>query len=225
LPDVVDVLHISLVCKQWGKLSRDKSLHIWERLLALEGWRIDVASGGGSTASMKSLLDWHKIGRFCAAEQLKWSKFECPTEWSRSMVIFVHEILSAAPKSRYYVHTAPNATPIWYTYSALFAHWLWSPDRDHWMPSSTTIVNGGSWHGCKPVRQNIVLIEWLDLHRPVPHYIQLVVTADKPSGVPPKVTDNEFMTVGEEDDSNFGFDFLNQLNLNNFNNNNNNNNK
>ena len=87
LPDVVDILHISLVCKQWSKLSRDKryfrclltleahllhpSLHLWERLLKLEGWRIEVSSGGGSSASMSHLLDWHKIGRFCAAEQAK----------------------------------------------------------------------------------------------------------------------------------------------------------
>lgn len=35
LPDVVDVLHVSLVCKQWGKLSRDKRYIIYSYYLLI----------------------------------------------------------------------------------------------------------------------------------------------------------------------------------------------
>ena len=45
------------------------------------------------------------------------------------MVNFVHEIMNCAPANRFYVHNAPSATPIWYTYSATFGQWLWTPDR------------------------------------------------------------------------------------------------
>jgi hypothetical protein len=63
-----------------------------------------------------------------------------------------------------YTYNAADATPLYYRY--VNGAWQWSPDRENWMPTSTTVVSGGKWDGIEPVEENIEIIEYLEKYNP-----------------------------------------------------------
>ena len=69
-----------------------------------------------------------------------------------------------------FVFLANLATEIWYKWedeeeSEYQGYWTWTPDWDHWMPCSSTVVSGGQWKGETPAPENVEIIQYLDVLR------------------------------------------------------------
>ena len=57
-------------------------------------------------------------------------------------------------------------TDLYYTYRE--GRWLWSPDQQNWMPTTTTVVQGGDYNNEEPVQKNIEIITYLERYNPKP---------------------------------------------------------
>lgn len=59
-----------------------------------------------------------------------------------------------------------TSTPIYYRYFK--EEWQWSPDQENWMPTTTITVKGGEYDGKSPVKEQIIIIQYLNQYNPNP---------------------------------------------------------
>jgi len=68
-----------------------------------------------------------------------------------------------------------GVTDLYYRYLEDEDRWEWSPDKINWMPTSTTIVNGGAYNGQTPVQENVDLIASLEKLKPSPNQAEEII--------------------------------------------------
>ena len=75
--------------------------------------------------------------------------------------------LGTPDKDKIYTVELPSATPLYFRQKQ-DGTWEWSPDKQYWMPTSTTVVSGGKWDKQQPVQGNIDIIKELQVQAPCP---------------------------------------------------------
>jgi len=167
--DGVTLQRICKVCKFWYKVI-DKNEVLWQNMF-LKRWIIE-----GKLIEHSLQPNWKNLYIMCHKKWEVIDKIKMPdlSGYPESVRKFLREIHSGAlpDKLGHYTHVATFATPIWYEFDPQMHKWKWTPDRVNWMICPETVVNGGFWHGQRPVNANLQVIRYLHDICPVPGLLE-----------------------------------------------------
>jgi hypothetical protein len=75
----------------------------------------------------------------------------------------VQEVLGCATNGIYEYDAGIGVSELYFQFNGVTREWQWSPDKQHWMPTATTVVKGGKYNGKRPVISGRDVIDALEV--------------------------------------------------------------